>query len=300
MRVGVLGVGLLGTSVSSRLLDRGFEVIGYDIRPEQLQALRPRGHEAARSIADAAARADVVFTTLPSDESVALAIRGRAGLLETAPGTVAICQMSTISPTLARALGQAAAAAGTTFLDTPISGSSVLVARGEATIFVGGDPAHAAALQPVFDAIAPKTLYLGAVGTASLAKLAANLLSGVTAVALAEALVLGAKDGLDPATLLEALSHSSASSRVIRARGPLMVDHRFEPQSRLDLFLKDFGLILAEGQRLQVPLPLVSTVHQLCLATAAAGHGSDDLASVITTFERLAGMHAPAPPLTPP
>jgi 3-hydroxyisobutyrate dehydrogenase len=79
-----------------------------------------------------------------------------------------------------------------------------------------------------------------------------------------------------------------------------MVDHRFEPQSRLDLFLKDFGLILAEGQRLHVPLPLVSTVHQLCLATAAAGHGSDDLASVITTFERLAGMHAPAPPLTPP
>jgi 3-hydroxyisobutyrate dehydrogenase-like beta-hydroxyacid dehydrogenase len=291
-RIGIIGVGLLGSAVASRLLEHGFEVIGYDVRPEQVEALRREGLRAAASIAEAAAGTDAVFTILPSLESVDQVVRGSGGLLETAPREATLIQMSTISPELTRRLGEAAAAKRLGFLDAPMSGTSAMVARGDCIILVGGDPARIEAYRPVFDAIARRTVYVGAVGMASLAKLATNLLVGLNTAALAEALVLGAKGGLSPALLLEILKESAASSKMVEIRGPLMVAHRFEPQMKVELFLKDFKLMLEEGQRLGAPLPLTSLAHQLATATAAAGHGGEDLAAIITTLERLAGLES--------
>ncbi|HEV8722881.1 MAG TPA: NAD-binding protein [Candidatus Binatia bacterium] len=125
---------------------------------------------------------------------------------------------------------------------------------------------------------------------ASLAKLATNLLVGLNTAALAEAFVLGAKGGLAPAALLELLKDSAADSKMLEVRGPLMASHRFDPQMKIDLFLKDFKLMLEEGLRLGVPLPLTSITQQLATAAAAAGRGEEDLAAIITTLERLAGL----------
>jgi 3-hydroxyisobutyrate dehydrogenase-like beta-hydroxyacid dehydrogenase len=124
---------------------------------------------------------------------------------------------------------------------------------------------------------------------ASLAKLVTNLLVALNTAALAEALVLAAKGGLDLATMLDALSHSAATSRMLDVRGPLMVADDFPPQMKLDLFLKDLRLMLAEGQRLAVPLPLTSTAQEL-YAAAAAGAGAEDLAVVMRRYAQLAGL----------
>ena len=290
MRVGIVGVGLLGTAVAQRLLAAGLTVSGYDTRPEALAALAPRGLEPAASAAEAAAGAAAVFTILPSLAAVDAAVRGPGGLVETAPRGATLCQMSTISPDLTRALGEAAAARGVGFLDTPMSGTSSMVERGDCTIFVGGDPARAEACRPVFDAIARRTVHVGAVGEAMLAKLATNLLVALNTAAVAEALVLGAKGGLAPARLLEVLRDSAAGSRMLDVRGPLMVEHRFDPQMKLDLFLKDFGLMLDEGLRVGAPLPLTSLTRELCKAAVADGRGGEDLAAVVSVYERLAGM----------
>ena len=289
-RIAIVGVGLLGSAVASRLLEGGFEVIGYDTRPDQLARLRSRGLEAAASLKDVAAGTDAVFTILPSPESVEAAILGASGLLGLLPRSAPVLQMSTISPTLTRRLAEAATAAGIGFLDAPMSGTSAMVERGDCTIFAGGDPALVDACRPVFSAIAKRTTHVGPAGSASLAKLATNLLVGLNTAALAEALVLGTKGGLDPRALLGILRDSAAASKMVDVRGPLMVDHRFEPQMKLDLFLKDFRLMLEEGQRLGVPLPLTSLTQQLCLATASAGRGGEDLAALITTLERMAGL----------
>jgi len=198
--------------------------------------------------------------------------------------------MSTISPELTRRLAGAAAAKGLDFLDAPMSGTSAMVERGDCAIFVAGDRARADACRPIFDAIAKKTVYVGDVGMASLAKLATNLLVGLNTAALAEAFVLAAKGGFAPAALLELLKDSAADSKMLEVRGPLMASHRFDPQMKIDLFLKDFKLMLEEGLRLGVPLPLTSITQQLATATAAAGRGEEDLAAIITTFERLAGL----------
>lgn len=288
-RIGIIGVGLLGSAVASRLLKAGFEVTGYDTRPEQVDALRPRGLKAAASLRDAAAGADAIFTILPSLESVNAVIRGPGGLVETARNATLI-QMSTISPELTRSLGEAAAVRGLGFLDAPMSGTSTMVARGDCTIFVGGDRGRFDAGRPIFDAIAKKTIYVGEVGMAMLAKLATNLLVGLNTAAVAEALVLGAKGGLAPAALVEILKESAANSKMLEIRGPLMASHSFEPQMKVDMFLKDFNLMLEEGQRLGVPLPLTSLTRELATAASAAGRGTEDLAAIITTLERLAGM----------
>jgi 3-hydroxyisobutyrate dehydrogenase-like beta-hydroxyacid dehydrogenase len=291
-RVGIVGVGLLGSAVVSRLLAGGFQVTGHDTRREQVTALEPKGLRPAANAREASAEADAVFTILPTPDTVEGVWLGPDGLLETAPPDAVLMQMSTIGPGLAVRLGEAARARGRLFLDTPISGTSTMVARGDCAIFVGGDAALAERCRPVFDAITARTVHVGAVGSASVAKLAANLIGGINAIALAEALVLGAKAGLAPAVLLEVLRQTPVSSRTLESRGPLMVSHRFDPFIRLDLFTKDFRLMLEEGARLGVPLPLTSVAHQLCTATSAAGHGEEDLAAVITTLEYLAGMRA--------
>ncbi|MGH7390653.1 MAG: NAD(P)-dependent oxidoreductase [Candidatus Rokuibacteriota bacterium] len=290
-RIGLVGVGLLGGAVASRLLAAGrFEVVGYDPVPTQLAALRPRGLQAAGSIGEAAAGADAVFAILPSLETVDAAVRGAGGLVETLPRGGVILQMSTISPALTRALAAAAAARGVAFLDTPMSGTSSMVERGDCTIYVGGDPALAGRVAPVLDAIARKTVHVGEIGHAMLAKLVTNLLVGLNTAAVAEALVLGAKGGLDPARLLPILRESAAASRMLDVRGPLMVERKFDAQMKCDLFLKDFTLMLDEGMRLGVALPLTSLAQQLTTATVAAGRGGEDLAALIKTIEDMAGM----------
>lgn len=125
---------------------------------------------------------------------------------------------------------------------------------------------------------------------ASLAKLATNLLVGLNTAALAEALVLGAKGGLAPGVLVEIFKESAGASKMVDVRGPLMVSRRFDAQMKIDLFLKDFKLMLEEGLRLGVPLPLTSVTQQLATATATAGRGDEDLAAIVTTWELLAGL----------
>ena len=289
-RIAIIGVGLLGSAVASRLLAGGFAVTGYDSRPEQLKALGPRGLRGASSLKEAATGADAVFTILPSLETVEAAILGPGGLLAGLARSATVIQMSTISPTLTRRLGEAAASAGVGFLDAPMSGTSAMVERGDCTIFAGGDASRIEACRPVFAAIAKRTVHVGPIGSASLAKLATNLVVALNTAAVAEALVLGVKGGLDPQALLDILKDSAAASKMVDVRGPLMVEHRFDPQMKLDLFMKDFRLMLEEAQRLGVALPLTSLTQQICTATVAAGRGGEDLAALITTLERMAGL----------
>jgi 3-hydroxyisobutyrate dehydrogenase-like beta-hydroxyacid dehydrogenase len=289
-RIGIIGLGLLGRVVATRLLKAKFDVKGYDTRPEQIEALGSHGLISTGTIAELAADTDAIFIILPSLESVEVTITGAEGLIGTAPLDCTLIQMSTISPELTRRLGAAAAAKGIGFLDAPMSGTSAMVERGDCTIFVAGEHTQADRCQPVFDAIARKTAYVGAIGMASLAKLATNLLVGLNTAALAEAFVLAAKGGLEPRKLLEILQETAADSKMLEVRGPLMATHRFDAQMKIDLFLKDFMLMLEEGLRLGVPLPLTAITQQLAMATATAGRGEEDLAAIITAFERLAGL----------
>jgi 3-hydroxyisobutyrate dehydrogenase-like beta-hydroxyacid dehydrogenase len=288
--VGVVGVGLLGSAVSGVLLQAGYDIVGYDVVPEKLAELSAKGGRAARSAADVARSARAVFMVLPTLESVEAAITGPEGVLAGASRETVVIQMSTISPELARRMDDAARSRGAALLDAPVSGTSGMVARRDCVVTVGGEREAFERARPVLEALAKRVFHVGACGMGSYLKLVTNLIMGLNGAVLAEGLTLARRAGLDPAQALEVLSHGAAASKILEVRGPLMVEGRFDPFMKVDLFLKDIRLMLEAAQALHVPLPLTATMQQLYTAAHAAGQAKEDLASVVKVYEAMAGL----------
>jgi 2-hydroxy-3-oxopropionate reductase len=283
---GVVGLGLLGHAVASRLLGAGHAVVGYDVLPEKVEALAALGGKPAPSAAAVARAADLVCTLLPSLTTVEAAILGPDGVVAGARGGLALVQMSTISPALTERLARESAARGLEFLDCPVSGTSAMVARGEGMLFVGGERAVFERWRLLLETVLPHVVHVGRAGQAMVVKLAANLLVGLHTAAAAEALDLVRKAGLDPGRVLDVLTASAGTSRMLELRGPLMVRQEFPPQMKLTLFLKDLGLILEAGAQAGAALPLTALAQTLFAAAEADGHGGDDLAVVATALEK--------------
>ena len=285
-RVGVVGLGLLGHAVASRLREADHAVVGYDIVPACLERLVALGGTPARSAAEVARASELVCTLLPSLAAVEEAILGADGIAAGARPGQTICQMSTISPALTERLARETAARGLTFLDCPISGTSGMVARGNGVIFVGGDRALYARWRPLLESILPSAVHIGVAGQAMLLKLVANLLVALNSASVAEALTMARRGGLDPALVLDVLKTGAATSRMLDVRGPMMVSGEFSAQMKLDLFMKDLHLIQEAGGVVGARLPLTDVAEQLYAAAQAAGHGGEDLAVVITELAR--------------
>ena len=192
--------------------------------------------------------------------------------------------MSTISPVLAERLGREVTARGVQFLDCPVSGTSAMVARGEGILMVGGDHAVYERWVPVLESVLSRVIYVGGVGQAMTLKLIANLLVGLNSAAVAEALTMARKAGLDPGAVVEMLAGGAATSRMLEVRGPMIARGEFPAQMKLDLFMKDLHLILEAGERVGASLPLTSLAERLFAAARDAGHGGEDLAVVATGF----------------
>ncbi|MFL5393467.1 MAG: NAD(P)-dependent oxidoreductase [Myxococcales bacterium] len=285
--IGVVGVGLLGSAVSSVLLEAGHPLVVHDLVAEKVDALVKRGARGARSAADVATNARVVFTVLPTLESVEEAI---GEVLSAATKETVIVQMSTISPDLAVRMDEAARSRGAALLDAPVSGTSAMVARRDCVITVGGDRSRFDSCRIILEELAKKVFHVGARGMGSYLKLVTNLVMGLNGVVLAEGLTLARRAGLDPAQTLEILRHGAAASKILEVRGPLMVEGRFDAMMKVDLFLKDIRLMLEAGQSLHVPLPLASAMQQFYTAAYASGQAKDDLATVVRVYEAMAGL----------
>jgi len=279
--VGMIGLGLLGHALASRLLASGHAVIGYDVLPEKIDALTRIGGTPVSSVADVATRAEIVCVVLPTLASVEDAIVGPAGIVAHGKASSIIVQMSTISPVLTERLARDVAARGLGFLDGPVSGTSAMVARGDGLIIAGGDSSVFERCRPVLAAMLPRVVYIGPAGHATLVKLVANLLVAVHSVAAAEALTLARKAGVDLTRTLEILASGAAGSRMLDVRGPMIVDERFPPQMKLDLFMKDLHLIQDAARAVGAPIPLTDVSERLYAAALDAGHGGEDLSVVV-------------------
>jgi 3-hydroxyisobutyrate dehydrogenase-like beta-hydroxyacid dehydrogenase len=284
--VGIVGLGLLGSAVATRLRGAGHAVVGHDIVPACVERLIALGGRGATSAAAVARDADVVCTVLPSLAAVEEAILGPGGVVEGARPGQTICQMSTISPALTERLARETAARGLTFLDCPVSGTSGMVAEGHGVIFVGGDRALYARWRPLLESILPGVVHIGVAGQAMLLKLVANLLVALNSASAAEALGLARRGGLDPQMVLDVLRTGAGSSRMLDVRGPMMVRGEFPAQMKLDLFMKDLHLIQDAAGAVGARLPLTDVAERLYAAAQTHGHGPEDLAVVITELTR--------------
>jgi len=283
--VGIIGLGLLGNAVASRLLAGGFDVVGYDVVPDRVADLVRLGGRGAASAAEAGSP-DVVCVILPSLASVEEVILGADGLVARGRPAQTIVQMSTISPTLTRRLAREVTARGLSFLDCPISGTSGMVAQGSGVVFVGGERAAFERWRDMLGAVLPKPVYVGEAGQAMVLKLIANLLVALHSAAAAEALAMARRAGLDLDLVLDVLGNGAAGSRMLTVRGPLIIKDEFPAQMKLDLFMKDLHLIQDAAREIGTPLPLTDVAERLYAEVHAAGHGAEDLAVVVKALDR--------------
>jgi 3-hydroxyisobutyrate dehydrogenase-like beta-hydroxyacid dehydrogenase len=286
--VGIVGLGLLGHAVASRLHAAGHDVVGYDVVGDRRRGLGALGGRTVESVAAVAEGADPVCVVLPSLAAVEDVVLGAGGLAASGRAGQTIVQMSTISPALTERLARDVIARGLQFLDCPVSGTSGMVARGDGIIFVGGARALYERWRPLLESVLPRAVHVGAAGQAMVLKLVANLLVALHSAAAAEALSMVERAGLDVPLALEVLRSSAGGSRMLDVRGPLIVRRDFPAQMKLDLFMKDLHLIQEAAAAIGAPTPLTDTAEHLYAAALTAGHGHEDLAVIMTTLDHLA------------
>ena len=284
--IGLIGIGLMGEAFAERLIGGGLSVIGYDIDPAKTARVATLGAQPAASIADVAQRCDVILLAVFSTDQVEEVVEhGMLPALGDHSSKVVLCA-STCDPDLIAALGARVAERGLTFIETPVSGTSEQVRRGQGVGLIGGDREVAARLAPVLNALFASHFHVGRIGDAGRAKLVINLILGLNRLALAEGLVFAARLGLDPAALLPIARASAAYSQVMDTKGPKMLARDFVPEGRVRQTLKDAHLMLDQARAVGQRLPLLEIHADVLEACLRAGDGDRDNSIVLEEIER--------------
>lgn len=283
--IGVVGLGLVGSALAQRLMAAGFLVTGFDLRAEAREALTAQGGQAAATLADVAAAASCVVLAVFNTDDVLGVVEGADGLLSV-PGVRHIIDCSTGTPEALEALAARLQARGVDFIEAPLSGSSQQIAAGAATLLLGGEARAIEQCTPVLTAISEQRIHVGGAGMGARAKLATNLVLGLNRAVLAEGMVFAEQLGISPDKFLALVLASPATSGAAQAKGRMMVDGDFAPQSRIRQHLKDVDLMLTGAADRGQKLPLSETHAALMRAAIAAGDGELDNAAIIRELRR--------------
>ena len=291
--VGFIGLGSMGLPMARNLAARGFPVRGFDVRPDAVMALSQAGGTPAASVAEAAAGADALVLMVV-DATQAEAILFAEGALAALPEDGLVILMATCPPGAVEALAARVLAAGRRFVDAPVSGGVVGAEAATLTIMAAAPRATFEAARPVLDVLGDKVFHVGErPGQGAIVKTVNQLMCGVHIAVAAEAFSLAAKVGVDLDVVLEILSGSSASSWMLKDRGPRMLQADPAVTSAVNIFVKDLGIVLEAGRDVKAALPLASLAHQMFLATSGQGGGADDDSQVIRAYRALNVRQAP-------
>jgi L-threonate 2-dehydrogenase len=285
--VGFIGLGSMGLPMAKNLVARGFAVRGYDVRLASIELLTQAGGTGARSATEVSMGADVlVLMVVNAAQAEAILFEG--GALAAMPDDGVVVLMATCPPGAVEKLAARVLETGRRFLDAPVSGGVVGAESATLTIMAAAPHATLEAARPVLDALADKVFYIGEKpGQGAMVKTVNQLLCGVHIAVAAEALSLAAKVGVDLEIMLEILGGSSASSWMLKDRGPRMLQTDPEVTSAVDIFVKDLGIVLEAGRDAKAALPLAALTHQMFLAVSGQGGGADDDSQVIRAYQAL-------------
>ncbi len=276
-RVGFLGLGLMGSRMAQTLKRRGFEVVGWNRTPRDVE-----GVVMAKTPRQVAEQVDAFCTCLadpPAVEEVAFQLLNAAR-----PGQLFL-DFSTISVALAQSLGVRAAAKGVGFADAPVTGSKIGAEKGTLVIMTGCSPETLERAQPVFMGVGEKVIHCGPVGAGTQVKLGGNLVIAAMLESLSEGMLTISKAGVDPRKLLEVIEASAFRSPYFQAKGNAMLARDFSQHFSIDLMHKDLELFLAEAVKHRVPAPAAAALRETYNAARAAGKGDLDICGVVTALE---------------
>jgi L-threonate 2-dehydrogenase len=290
VKVGVIGLGFMGSAISGNLVLDGFTVIGCDIDRKRVKGLIEKDGRGASSAAEIANQSDVVLTLLPSAAALEDVIWGPAGLLASKTSNLIVMECSTLPIELKQRAFEALQKTGITLLDCPISGGT-RAAEKDLVVYGSGSPEAFEKCLPVINGFARANYYLGEFGNGSKMKYVANLLVAIHNVSAAEALVFGIKSGLDPELLYKVISDSSGRSRMLEVRGPKMLRGDYDQASmKVGVFQKDIKIIEQFAALIDCPTPLFSCAAEVYQAAMAQGRENQDTSSVFAVLEQWARM----------
>jgi putative dehydrogenase len=293
-RIGVAGLGSMGSGMARSLLRAGYTVQGVDTNAARHAELAERGVVVMGSPAEAASGVTTFLVSVVDAAQTQSVLFGTNGAVETlADGSVVIAT-STVPPPYVEALETELRERGILLLDAPVSGGMAKAATGELSIMASGDPKAFTAAAGVLDAIAAKVYRLGDhAGIGSRMKSVNQLLAGVHIAAACEAIAYAIRLGVDPAVAYDVITHSAGNSWMFENRIPHVLENDYTPHSATNIFVKDLGIVLDQGRAEKFPLPLTAAAHQLFLAAAAMGFGGDDDASIARVFAAIADLNLP-------
>jgi 2-hydroxy-3-oxopropionate reductase len=287
MKIGFIGLGIMGRAMALNLIKGGHTVSVWARRAESMQPLLDAGAKAASSASDAAQGNELVISMVADAPDVAEVMRAVAAAAE--PGLIAI-DMSTIAPAAARQVGEALAVVGVDFLDAPVSGGEVGAIAGTLSIMVGGTEAAFAKARPAFECMGKNIVHVGASGAGQVSKAANQIVTGMGVLAVAEAFAFAAKNGVDRSKVREALLGGFAYSKILENHGQRMLDRNFKPGFKSWMHEKDLNIVMQTAHELGLCLPGSAATAQMFNAMVGSGMGEEDSIAVLKLLERLSGQ----------
>ena len=288
--IGFIGLGIMGKPMALNLIRAGFPLIVHNRSQGAVEELAAAGADRASSPREVAEASGVVITMLPDSPDVERVVLGADGVLEAARDGLLLVDMSTINPLVSQKIGAELAARKAAMLDAPVSGGEQGAIDGILSIMVGGSDDDFERARPLFDVMGRTITHMGPLGSGGFTKLANQIIVAINLSAIGEALVLGARAGVDPGKMVQALSGGMAASRCLEMKGEKILSGDFAPGFRIDLHAKDLRLVHEAADVLGVPIPTTALVEQYFGALRTHGSGGEDHSAVVRFFERLAGI----------
>ncbi|MGD1106421.1 MAG: 2-hydroxy-3-oxopropionate reductase [Terracidiphilus sp.] len=290
MRIGFIGLGIMGKPMAKNLLKAGHTLVVYDIVEAPVQELVAAGATAGSSPKDVAARNDLIITMLPNSPHVKKAVLGESGVIEGAKKGSVLVDMSSIAPLASREVAAELAKKGIEMLDAPVSGGEPKAIDGTLAIMVGGKEAVFEKVKDVLLKMGASAVLCGDIGAGNVTKLANQIIVALNIAAMSEAFVLATKAGVDPERVFNAIKGGLAGSTVLNAKAPMVLEGNYKPGFRIELHIKDVQNALDTAHETGTPIPLTSQIMEIMQALKVDGKQKDDHGGIIQFYEKLADV----------
>jgi 2-hydroxy-3-oxopropionate reductase len=287
MRIGFIGLGIMGKPMAKNLIKAGYDLKVYDIMTAAVDEIVAAGATRGENNADVAKDSDIVITMLPNSPHVKTAVLGENGILEGAkPGTILV-DMSSINPITSKEICTEVEKKGCYMLDAPVSGGEPKAIDGTLAIMVGGKQELFGKVKDILAVMGASVTLCGGIGAGNTTKLANQIIVAANIAAVGEALILGKKAGVEPEAIYMAIRGGLAGSTVMDAKAPMMMDGNFKPGFRINLHIKDLTNALDTGHDVGAPLPLTAAVMEMMQWLKASGYEGEDHSSLVRYYEYL-------------
>ena len=287
MKIGFIGLGIMGKPMARNLLKAGYELVVHDINRSAVQELVEMGAEEEFSSKGVAEKTEIIITMLPNSPDVKKVVLGKDGVLEGAKKGTILIDMSSIAPLVAREVAAEAAKKGVEMLDAPVSGGEPKAIDGTIAIMVGGPEKIFKQVEDILLVMGSSAVLVGDIGSGNVTKLANQIIVALNIAAMSEAMVLATKAGVDPEKVYQAIRGGLAGSTVLDAKVPLALEGNFKPGFRIELHIKDLMNALDTAHAIGTPLLLSSQVMEIMQALKVDGKAGNDHGGIIQFYEKL-------------